>query len=258
MTRNVRASVPFCMLLSAVLSALPAAHATESGQQVISEAGRNGQFALIMFYRGNDAATGNMYGVLKSTLAARQDAVVVPVQVGDRTQQALVKQFDATRLPLPAVAVLAPNGAVCSVFPRQVTNKQLAASFVSRGQAKCLKALQEKKLVLLCVQPKASAAVPAGVQEFVQDKLFSNRTEIVMVSSSDPVEAKFLRQLRVSTDQPSQTVAFMAPPGVMLGTFDANVSLDVLAQKLAAAGKCCDDKNCRHHRATTGRRSTRR
>lgn len=258
MARNVSTSVPILTLLAAILATLPAAPAAGSSQQAVSEAARNNQFAFIMFYRANDTATRRMHSVLKATLAEREDAVLVPVQIGDRASQKLVKQFDASRMPMPATAVLAPNGAVCSVFPRRVTGNQLVSSFVSPGQAECLKALQDKKLVLLCAQPKASSSVPAGVQEFVKDDLFSNRTRIVTVSSSDPDEAKFLRQLRVKTSEPTQSVAFMAPPGVMLGVFGEDVSLDVLAQKLAAAGKCCDDENCRHHRAAAAKRPSRR
>lgn len=258
MTRNVSISAPILTLLAGILVTPPAAPAAESSHQAVSEAARNEQFAFIMFYRGNDTATRRMHGVLKATLADRQDAVVVPIQIGDRAGQKLVKQFDASRLPLPATAVLAPNGAVCSVFPRRVTGNQLVSSFVSPGQAECLKALQDKKLVLLCAQPKADSAVPAGVQEFVKEDLFSHRTRIVTVSSSDPAEARFLQQLRVKTNEPTQSVAFMAPPGVMLGVFGENVSLDVLAQNLAAAGKCCDDENCRHHRTATAKRRPRR
>ena len=245
-------------LFSAVLAQSLTANAAGTGQQLVSQAGSNDQFAFIMFYRGNNIAARKMHGVLKSALAGRRDAAIIPVRVSDVAEQELVKRFDATRMPLPAVAVLAPNGAVCSVFPRRVSEKQLVAAIVSPGQAECLKALQDKKIVLLCAQPEMGTAVPTGVRDFQADDLFRNRTKVVTVSASDPVEARFLQQLRVKTDQATPIVAFMAPPGVMLGVFDADVTLEVLAQKLAAAGKCCDDENCRHHKTAVGRQRSRR
>ena len=235
-------------LATACLAMAQTAHAASPAEQAIQAAAANNQFAFVMFYRGNDAATQTMHGTLQSSLANRQDAVIVPVQIGNAAEQTLVSQYDATRMPMPATATLAPNGAVCSVFPRRVTGQQLAAAIVSPGQTQILKALQDRKLVLLCAQPTAGTPVPVGVQQFQADELYSNRTEVVSVLANDPAEAEFLTKIGVKPSQPTSVVAFMAPPGVMVGTFDANVSSDVLASKLAAAGKCCDDENCKHHK----------
>lgn len=228
------------------------------GRQAVDAAAQQDQFAFILFYRTNDAATGNMHQTLQSTLSQREDAAIVPVQIGDQAEQGLIEQFDATRLPMPAVAVLAPNGAVTSVFPQRVIPRQLTTAIVSSGQADCLKALQNQKIVLLCVQPEDNRFIPDGVHQFQTDNLYKDRTQVVNVQANDPAEARFLQQLRLRTDQPTPLVAFMAPPGVMLGTYNANVTLDILAQKLAAAGKCCDDPNCKHHQTASGNQSTRR
>ncbi|MEM6467987.1 MAG: hypothetical protein AAF802_00350 [Planctomycetota bacterium] len=257
MTRIVSTYGMTVALLSAFLTVSSSAHAASPGEQAVAAAAQNNQFAFVMFYRGNDASTQAMHGTIQSTLAERRDAVIVPVQIGDKAEQALVKKFDATRIPMPAVAVLAPNGAVCSVFPQKVTSHQLTAAIVSPGQASCLKALQDKKIVVLCAQPAPSTEIPVGVRQFQADKLYSNRTEVVTVTASDPGEAKFLKQLRVPTNQRTPVVAFMAPPGVMVGVFNGNVTHNELAQKLAAAGKCCDDENCKHHQAA-GKQPSRR
>lgn len=258
MTRIVSTYGLKVALLSALLSAGASARAVSTGDQAVATAAQHNQFAFVMFYRGNDAATHAMHRTISSALAERPDAVIVPIQINDNTEQALISKFDATRIPLPAVAVLAPNGAVCSVIPQKVDERQLTAAIVSAGQASCLKALQDKKIVILCAQPAPSAEIPAGVRQFQTDKLYAKRTEVVTVVASDRKEAKFLKQLRVRTDQRTPVVAFMAPPGVMLGVFDANVSHDVLAQTLAAAGKCCDDENCKHHSTATTNESSRR
>ncbi len=248
MTRIVSTYGLTVALLSAFLTVSHSVRAASPGEQAVAAAAQNNQFAFVMFYRGNDAAVQAMHGTIKSTLAGRQDAVIVPVQISDNSEKVLIEKFDATRLPMPAVAVLAPNGAVSSVFPQKVSAQQVDAAIVSPGQASCLKALQDKKIVVLCAQPSTTAAIPMGVRQFQADKLFADRTEVIPILANDPNEAKFLQQLRVRTDQRTPVVAFMAPPGVMLGVFNADVTHDVLAQKLAAAGKCCDDENCKHHK----------
>ena len=258
MTRIVLTNELTVAILSTFLTIGHSAHAASPGEQAVATAAQNQQFAFVMFYRGNDAATQAMHGTIQQSLASRKDAVIVPVQLGDQAEHALIQKFDATRIPMPAVAVLAPNGAVCSVFPQRVKEQQLTAAIVSPGQANCLKALQDKKIVVLCAQPASTTEIPFGVRQFQADKLFSNRTEVVTVLASDPNEAKFLNQLRVRTDQPTSIIAFMAPPGVMLGIFNANVSYEVLAQKLAAAGKCCDDENCKHHKSAQAQQPSRR
>lgn len=260
MTRNILIAAITSTLLANSSFGDPANGTLDlsTGQQAVKTAATQDQFAFILFYRSNDAATGSMHQTLQSTLSNRDDAAIVPVQVSDPAERELISHFDATRLPMPAVAVLAPNGAVTSVFPQRVAPEQLTAAIVSPGQAECLKALQNQKIVLLCVQPQGNETIPAGVRDFQADDLYKHRTEIVSVRANDPAEARFLRQLRLRTDQPSSVVAFMAPPGVMLGTYNSNVTMEVLAQKLAAAGKCCDDPTCKHHRSTNGNPPQRR
>lgn len=231
---------------------------TGPAQQKIAVAAESEQYAFVLFYRQNDAATQGMHRVLQETLSGRNDATAMSVNVSDANEANLIEQFDATRMPMPAVAVIAPNGAVTGVYPQRVTTPQLTASIVSPGQAACLKALQEQKIVLLCVHPEGTTAIPNGVQDFKADALFRDRTQLVSVQANDPAEQKFLRQLQVRTDQPATLTAFMAPPGVMLGVYNAKVTHDLLAQKLAAAGKCCEDPNCKHHKGAAGQSSTRR
>lgn len=260
MTRNTQALTVAFMLIAGALPLGHQATATEfsAGQQAVESNAQNGKFSFVLFYRSNDSATQSMQQVLQSTLASRQDAAIVAVQISDNREQALISKFDATRIPMPAVAVLAPNGAIASVFPQRVTPQHLTAAIVSPAQANCLKALQEQKIVLLCAHPEGQRVVPAGVTQFQNDALFKKRTEVVTVNANDPAEARFLQQLRIRTDQPSPVVAFMAPPGVMLGLYNENVTHNILAQKLAAAGKCCDDDNCKHHKAAGGAQSPRR
>ncbi|MAT14476.1 MAG: hypothetical protein CMJ46_04315 [Planctomyces sp.] len=252
MTWNVLSRTVICTLTTAVLLTTQVTQAAGPAEQAVAEAAKENQFAFILFFKANDAATQQMHETLTTTLADRTDATIVPVHVADAQEAALVKQFDATRLPMPAVAILAPNGAVCSVIPRQISEQQALACIVSPIQATCLKTLQDNQLVALCVLPSPQSQIPAGVAHFKQDAHYSERTRVIPVLAGDPQEAKFLKQLKIPTDKKTPVVAFIAPPGVMVGMFDERVTANELASKLAAAGKCCDDENCKHNQTVKG------
>lgn len=234
------------------------AMAKSPGQSSVASAGEQNKFAFIMFYRANDATTQSMYKVLKSKLGARNDSTIVVVNITDAKERAIVDQYDASRTPMPAVMVVAPNGAITGVFAKTLAPAQVDAAIVTPAQTRCMRALQDKKLVLLCVQPTGSKDVPIGVQQFKADKLNVNRTHLVSLQADDPAEAKFLQQLKVRPDTRTTVTAFMAPPGVLLGTFNDRVTPTVLMTKLAAAGQCCDDPNCKHGKPATATKPTTR
>jgi hypothetical protein len=252
MTRIVLSLTMLLLTCGFIQRSLTAAELS-GGQKVLADAARQDQHAFVLFYRGDDAATQSMHRTVQSTLAERTDALILPVRLDDAAESALVERFDATRTPMPATVVLAPNGAITSVFPQRVAPQQLTASIVPPSQAACLKALQEQKIVLLCVQPEGSDEIPAGVTAFQADPHFKDRTAVVTVTATDPTEANFLQQLAMRTDQPGCLVAFMAPPGVMLGRYNDRVTADILARKLASSGKCCDDPTCKHHHPPAGK-----
>ncbi|MDM4015088.1 hypothetical protein [Roseiconus lacunae] len=228
------------------------------GQESIEAAAGNNQFSFVLFYRANDANTQQMYKTLQTTLQSRNDAVAVPVNVTDAANQDIVTKFDATRIPLPAVVAIAPNGAVCSAFPRKIAAEQIEASFVSPGQAACLKALQDDQIVLLCAYSANGSTVPPAIKAFSENQMYRDRTQVVSVRADDPAESRFLKQLKVPTDRQTASIAFMAPPGSMLGVFDQSVSFDTLAETIAAVGKCCEDENCKFNKAAAKQGNTRR
>lgn len=256
--RRGTATLVTLAIVAACISMPQAAFAQSSGQNSLAEAAQQKKFAFILFYRANDNTTKAMYDVLNGELARRNNATFVPVNITDPGEKSVIDQFDASRTPLPAVMAVAPNGAITGVFAQKLTAAQIDAAIVTPAQTQCMRALQDKKLVLLCVQPTGNQQVPIGVQQFKADKLNANRTHLVSLQAGDPAEAKFLQQLKVRPDTRTTVTAFMAPPGVLLGTFNENVSHDVLMQKLVAAGQCCEDPNCKHGKpGTAGRPTTR-
>ncbi len=256
--RRGRATM-FILAVAAVCSSMPSTALAESaGQSSLATAARQQKFAFILFYRTNNAATQTMHKVLNAELGRHDNAAFVPIDITDPQEQAVVEQYDASRTPLPAVMAVAPNGAITGVFAQKLLPANIEMAIVTPGQTQCMRALQDKQLVLLCIQPTGDSQVPVGVQQFRADRLNANRTQLVSIQAGDPAEAKFLQQLKVRSDTQTAVTAFMAPPGVLLGTFNDKVTSTVLMTRLAAAGQCCSDPNCKHGRAATAAKPTTR
>jgi hypothetical protein len=216
------------------------------------------KFTFILFHRVNDATTQRLHRRLTDESAKRTDTEVLTIQLNDAAEGRLIQRFDATRMPMPAVVVVAPNDAVTGVFPQKLTPQEFHGAIVTPGYARCIKALQNGQLVLLCVQPETNGFVPRGVKRFQADPQYGSRTDVVNIVATDPAEARLLKELGIDSRIASPMVVFMAPPGAMLGRFDAQVTSATLASKLAAAGKCCDDPNCKHGRSAQNRSSQNR
>ena len=248
----------FVVLFVLATSTVAVADEVSEAEQSLALASRTNQTAFLLFHRGNDARTQALHRTLANLAANRDDASVVAVAVNDPADQRLIQRFDATRMPLPAIVAVAPNDAVTGVFGQRFTAADFNSAIVSPGYADCVKALQNDRLVLLCIHPEGQNTVPQGVTEFQANNSFGKQVQVVSVSAANPQEAKTLADLGIASDVADVTTVFMAPPGVMVGKFDQSATASALAARLAEAGKCCDDPNCNHGRKKTANRPNRR
>jgi hypothetical protein len=234
----VVAYLVLCLLVSTMLGPVTAEpNTTGRGQAALSAAAQAQKYLFLLFWKEDNGAARAMRQTLEAFVASQASrASWVGVQTSDPAEQALVDHFGVSRAPLPLILVIAPNGAVTGGFPLKVTDAQLAQAFVSPGMAHCLKAIQARKLVLLCVQP-AGQAVPAGVQAFRADPQYQPHTELVSLNPADPAEATTLQQFQVKCQPDSTVTLLLVPPGNVLGKFDGDVTKEQLLDKLKAA-KC--------------------
>lgn len=221
-----------------------------SGDAAMQRAAAHHKYLFAMFWKNDDPQTVAMKEVLAHAVkkaAGRAESVVVCVS--DPMEKGIVERFELDRAPMPLVLVIAPNGAVMGGFPQKCTEEEILEAFGSPCTEKCMKSLQEGKLVFLCVTsrrgPYEPLAVPQGVRDFKADSRFAGATEVVLVDADDPNEAGFLRDLRVDPTSPMPLTVFLAPPGALLGKFDARVTKERLIAELTAAqsnpcagGKC--------------------
>jgi hypothetical protein len=227
-----------------------AAAKVSQGQAAIDRAVAARKYVLIFFWRENDTQTGKAWAVFQPAAAKLADSAdVVSIQITNSAEKRIIDKYNVTRAPMPLVLAVAPCGAITKAFTKTFDESQLRTAFVSPCTQRCLKALQSRKLVFVCVventDPSAPLKAPKGVEDFKADKKFGPATEIVLVNAQDESEAAFLKQLQVGKQASKPITVFLAPPGAMIGKFGGAATKDVLLAKLAAAqsnpcagGKC--------------------
>jgi len=226
-----------------VVSSATASSASR-GMTAIDEAAKDGKYLFVFFWKQNDTQSQTMYKVLKTATAKWADSAdLVSIPIIDRKEKAIIDKFDVSRAPMPLVLALAPNGAITKACPIKFDEKQLQEGFVSPCTAKCLKCLQDQKIVLLCVQNQKtqfSQAAWKGAQDFKADARFAKATEVVSLDPSDQAEATFLGDLEVDPKTLQAVTVLLAPPGQPIAKFAGVVTKDQIVAKVSAAqsGPC--------------------
>ena len=219
-------------------------------EEALSLAASNGQFTFVVFYKTDGPAAQAMVGALEKGIAAKPDeATLVFVQITSPAEKKLVDKFGVSRAPMPLCLAVAPNGAVTGAFRKAPSADDVVRAFVTPTMTRCMKAMQEGKVVLVCLQNTQPAPTPAGVAGLQADPHFKDRIATVSLATDDPAEADFLAQLQIDADN-SEGIAtvMLAPPGVLVGKFSPSTTADEMAAALHEAGKCCNDENCKHHK----------
>jgi hypothetical protein len=218
---------------------IPEAQATE----------KSPKFTFLLFWKENNPSTQQMTEVLKLGVAKRSArAEWKAVNVNDGVNRELVEKHQMSRMPMPATLCVAPNGAITSVFVRQLNDHGVERALVTPTMADVTKALQDKKIVVLHIKPADGAPLPKGAADFVADADFALRTAIIELVVSDPAEARFLTDMKLkASDVHDSMMVVMAPPAVLVGKFPATATKEQIATQLHAAGKCCEDPNCKHN-----------
>jgi hypothetical protein len=251
-------AVLICLLSVAVAAAQDRAATTRSdesaadvsqAQATIDRAAKANKYVFLFFWKDDSPQTGKAWEVLKPSVAKFADAAVLfSIRITNPAEKKIVDKFGVSRAPMPIVLAVAPTGAITKAFTKTFDEKELRAAFVSPCTQRCLKALQSRKLVFVCLvdqaNPQDKMPVPKGVEDFKADQKYGAATEIVMVNARDAREATFLKELGLAARDAPMTV-FLAPPGAMIGTFSRGTSKEMFVAKLVAAqsnpcagGKC--------------------
>ncbi len=224
-------------------AATPAA-AGSAALAAIEQAAAADKYIYLFCYRDEDEHTRAARATLDAAMENLADrATSIAVHVADPQERLLVAKYQLNRAPLPLVLAVAPTGAVTGGFPGTFTAAQLETALVSRGAQECLKALQDRKLVLLCIQNGATqhnAEALRGVREFAADPQYAATTDIVSVDPTDPAEESLLKQFNVDPQTAEAVTVFLAPPGAVVATYTGATDKDVLVAAARTAARGCN------------------
>jgi hypothetical protein len=207
------------------------------------------KFTFILFSKEDDANTQRVAADLASSLGRwSQRAEWTAISITDPANREIVDRYQVGRAPMPLVLCVAPNGAVTGAMAGRVSDKQIDSALVTPTMTRCMKSLQAGKIVVVHVKSDDMVSLPAGAEDFLADPAFQNRATTESFVINDPAEGRFLRDMELDPAAFSgSTVVVLAPPGVRVGKFPATVTAAEMAAQLHAAGKCCDDPNCKHN-----------
>jgi len=219
-----------------------------SGMAAIEKAAGAKKYLFALFRKEEDSQTSAMRAVLEEVMEEVADkADSVEIDVTASSEKAIVDKFDLDRAPMPLVLAIAPNGAVTGGFPTKVDKQRLLDAFASPGTEKCMKPLQENKLVFLCVQngnTKSNDEALKGVRDFKADDRFAQATEIVLLDPTDTAEAGFLEDLQIDPKTETAVTVFLAPPGMPIAMLEGATNKDELAATLQRASSACGPGGC--------------
>ena len=148
---------------------------------LMEQAAQDNKYFFGFFWKTENEQTTSMKKVFEDAVAkVSKRATGAIVQVTDSAEREIVKKFGLDRAPMPLALAIAPNGAIMGGFPQEFTEEALLNAFGSPSTEKCMKSLQDGKLVLLCVQnasTKSNAEALQGVQDFKAEAQYTGVTE---------------------------------------------------------------------------------
>jgi hypothetical protein len=230
------------VFVSGVVAQAPQS-AQNKGLAAIDTAAKANKYLFIFFFRQDDPQTramGEVFNSATTALAGRADSVAVPIT--DPSEAGIVTKFQVSQAPMPLVLVLAPNGAATSSFPSNFTREQLLGGFGTPCMERLLGAMQQGKLVVLCVQngrTRSNTEAMSGVRAFKADQRYSTATEVLMLDPNSAAERPLMAKLGMNASVEEATTLLMAPPGSVIGTFKGATDKDQIITTLTKAIASC-------------------
>jgi len=212
------------------------------GASIIESAAAADKYTFIFFYADESERTQSArvaFGKIMGEIS--EEAVPLEIDIMDPEEVSLVNKFSVKGAPMPLVLAVAPNGAITGGFPLEFEEKELLEAFASPAEEKSLKALQERRLVLVSIQNGSTASNDAamkGVEDFMADPNYGPSTELVTVDPADPAEAGFLKALQVAPQTKEAITVCLRPPGQAIARFSGGTEKEVIVAALSAGGGC--------------------
>jgi len=219
------------------------------GMAAVEHAAKAKKYLFVFFYTDDSQQTTSMRAIFNSAVnQLSKKAERVEANITDPQETAIVDKYGVRGAPMPLALAIAPNGAVTGGFPAPFSEEQILGAFATPCTQTAVKALQENKVVILCIQnhtTKLNAAAMKGVQDFKADPAYAASTEIVTLDPSDPAEANLLVTLAISpsTDQ-AMTVCLVPSGGQAVAKLTGATTKEMIAASLKGGGGGCAPGAC--------------
>ena len=235
------------LITAILLLALASQAAVSNAKGAIDEASRAGQFLLLTFYNTEDQALAamstNIADFRKST---PKKTAVYTVRVGDPNEKEAVARYKVWQARLPLLLVIAPNGAVTGGFQQTTTAAQIQQSVnISGLLMKIIKPLQDRKVVLVCLQNKATKfnmESAKAVKDFTADQQFKQFVGSVQADPAAKDSQEFLKQVGLAETMTEATVVILLPPTTLGKILKGNITKQDIVNSLqscTAGSGCC-------------------
>ena len=234
-----------------VTQAAPQAAEASPGVAAMEKAAKDNKYLFILFYAAQDAQTAAMNGVLQTAMAKMTDrANSIAIYVADPAEKPIVDKLGVRGAPMPLVLAIAPTGAPTRAFPKTFNEAQLQQAFVTPCTAKCMRAIFDRRSVLLCVQnekTQSNQEAMQGVEAFKADPQYIKGTEIITLNPAEKVEQPFLTALQVDPRTPVAVTLLVTPPGAPVARFAGAVTKGQIEAAVKAAQSSCGPGCSCHH-----------
>jgi len=225
--------------------------AASSGTAALEKAAKDNKYLFIFFYATKDTNTDAMYGVLQTAAAKMADrANSIAMYVADPAEKLIVDKFGVRGAPMPLVLAIAPTGAATRAFPKKFDEAQLQQAFVTPCTAKCMRAIQDRHSILLCVQSdktQFNQEAMRAAKAFKADPQYTKGTEIITLNPAAEVEQPFLKALQVDPKTPTAITLLVTPPGAPVARIVGATTKDQIEAVVKAAQSSCGPGCSCHH-----------
>lgn len=210
--------------------------------KAINQARKEGKYLFLFFYEeGSDDCEKMSKVIKKAKKRWAKKAKFFNININGKREKEIIAKYGAYQAPL--IVVIAPNGVVTRGFPGVVGLKELEEAFVSPKMTEILKALQNRKVIFLCVQnedTKYAKEVLKTVNEVAE--VLGDSVKVVKVDPLDSQEEELLKQIKVEPKVETTITMVISQSGTVGEKFTGKVSnLDLFKafQKVVAQRSGC-------------------
>lgn len=191
----------------------------------LERARKEGKFLMILFYEKNDEKTGKMRSAMNaaSGKSGQVRALFTEVNVNNKNENAAIAKYEINKVKKPVILVIASDGTIIRGFSEQASPAELEKAFVSDKMVKLLKAMQEKKPVIVSFMNKDFKNYQKSVQEVEASAKDVKGCVLIKADPKDEKDRQLLEQFNLKAGMSENTVMIL-DRGSLLGKLTGDIN----------------------------------